>query len=96
MIFNGSNVISVQGTLSQRYYTITTSRKQSVQDFATRQENLLSDIEKFIDRRETKMTDIDPSIVGHYVRPLKNNYFKPCFMTPIDSANDQNIMGRVF
>ena len=39
---------------------------------------LLSDIEKFIDRSETKATDVDPSIVGQYVQPLKNNYFKPC------------------
>ena len=38
---------------------------------------LLSDIEKFIDQRETKATDVDPSIVGQHVRPLKNNYFKP-------------------
>ena len=33
-------------------------------------------IEKFIDRLETKMTDVDPSIVGQHVRPLENNYFK--------------------
>ena len=37
----------------------------------------LSDIEKFIDRRETKATDLDSSIVGQHVQPLKNNYFKP-------------------
>ena len=39
---------------------------------------LLSDIGKFIDRSETKTTDVDPSIVGQHVRRLKNNYFKPC------------------
>ena len=39
---------------------------------------LLYVIEKFINRLETKMTDIDPSIVGQHVPPLKNNYFKAC------------------
>ena len=33
-------------------------------------------IEKFIDQLETKMTDVDPSVVGQHVRPLENNYFK--------------------
>ena len=28
---------------------------------------LLSDLEKFIDRSETKTTDVDPSIVGQHV-----------------------------
>ena len=44
---------------------------------------LLSDIEKFIDRCETKTTDVDPSIVGQPVRPLKNNCFKPCSLTTL-------------
>ena len=34
---------------------------------------LLSVIEKFIDRLETKMVDVDPRLVGQHVRPLKNN-----------------------
>ena len=38
---------------------------------------LLSVIEKFIDRLETKLADVDPSLVEQHVRPLKNNYFKP-------------------
>ena len=42
---------------------------------------LLSDIEKLIDQRETKTTDVDASIVGQHVRPLKNNYFKPCLVS---------------
>ena len=33
-------------------------------------------IEKFIDQLETKMTDVDPSVVGQHVQPLENNYFK--------------------
>ena len=37
---------------------------------------LLSVIKKFIDRLETKMTDVDPSTIGQNVRPLKNNYFQ--------------------
>ena len=37
---------------------------------------LLSVVAKFIDWLETKMTDIDPSIVRQHVQPLKNNYFK--------------------
>ena len=32
----------------------------------------------------------DPSIVGQHVRPLKNNYFKPC---PNDIFNDADIPG---
>ena len=32
----------------------------------------LSVIENFIDQLETKMTNVDPSIVGQHVRPLKN------------------------
>ena len=35
-------------------------------------------IEKFIDRLETKKTDVDPSVAGQHVRSLKNNYFKAC------------------
>ena len=37
-------------------------------------------IEKIIDQLETKMTDIDPSVAGQHVRPLKNNYFKACHL----------------
>ena len=37
---------------------------------------LLSVIETFIDHLETKITDIDPSIVRQLFQPLKNNYFK--------------------
>ena len=39
---------------------------------------LLSVIEKVIDWLETKLADVDPSLVGQHVQPLKNNYFKPC------------------
>ena len=39
---------------------------------------LLSVIEKVIDRLETKLVDVDPSLVGQHVQPLKNNYCKPC------------------
>ena len=58
-------------------------REQSVlQDFSMRYENFdhffIMCIEKFIDQPETKMTDIDPSIVGQHVWPLKNNFFKAC------------------
>ena len=41
---------------------------------------LLPDVEKFIDWRENKMTDVDPSIVGQHVWPLKSNYFKSYYM----------------
>ena len=37
---------------------------------------LLYNIEKFFDQLETKMTNIDPSIVGQHVQTLKNDYFK--------------------
>ena len=40
---------------------------------------LLSVIKKFIDRFETKLGDLDSSLVGQHVRPLKNNYFKPWY-----------------
>ena len=40
--------------------------------------SLLSVAEKFIERLETKLADVDPSLVGQHVRPLKNNNFKPC------------------
>ena len=36
-------------------------------------------IEKYIDQLETKLADIDPSIVGQHARPLKNNYSKAYF-----------------
>ena len=35
-------------------------------------------IEKFINRLEAKMTNVDPSIVRQYIQLLKNKYFKPC------------------
>ena len=35
---------------------------------------LLSVIEKFIDWLETKMVDVDPSLVRQHVRPFKNNW----------------------
>ena len=40
-------------------------------------------IKKYIDRLETKMTDVDPSIVGQHVQPLKNNYFKIWFFVTV-------------
>ena len=52
--------------------------KTSVQDMKILMMFLLSVIEKFIDPLETKMTNIDPSIVGQHVWPSKNNYFKAC------------------
>ena len=39
---------------------------------------VLSVIEKIIDPLETRMTNVDPSIVRQHVRPLKNNYVKGC------------------
>ena len=54
-------------------------REQSLQDFGTRYKKILLYfiiIKKYIDRLETKMTDVDPSIVVQHVRPLKNNYFE--------------------
>ena len=50
--------------------------KTSLQDRKISAMFLLSVKEKFIDRLETKMTDVDPSVVWQYARPLKNNYFK--------------------
>ena len=38
-------------------------------------------MEKFIDRLETKMTDVEPSVVEQHVRPLENNYFKAWAVT---------------
>ena len=80
MIVHGSKVISVW---AYWVVVIVLSRpplEQSVQDFSTRYENFdvvfIICLEKLIDRLETKMTDVDPSIVGQHVRPLKNNYFK--------------------
>ena len=57
-------------------------REQSAQDLAMKCENFgdVLVIEKFIDRLETKMTDVDPSVVGQHVRPLENNYFKACWL----------------
>ena len=37
-------------------------------------------IEKFIGRLETKMTDVDPKVVGQHVQPLESNYFKACYV----------------
>ena len=46
----------------------------SVQDFSTKYENLdavfIICIEKFIDRLETKIIDLDPSIVGQHVKGM--------------------------
>ena len=85
MIVHGSKVNSVWASLSWCDCTIVLSRppcEQSVQDFSTRYENFdnffIICIEKLIDRPETKMTDVDPSLVGQHVQPLKNNYFKAC------------------
>ena len=51
-------------------------REQSLQDFGTRYKNF-DDVLIICYKKTywlTKMTDVDPSIVG----PLKNNYFKAC------------------
>ena len=45
--------------------------KTSQQDTKISTMFLLSVAEKFIYRPETEMTDVVPSIVGQYVRPLK-------------------------
>ena len=50
--------------------------KTSVRDMKILTVFLLSNIEKFFDQLETKMTNIDPSIVGQHVQTLKNDYFK--------------------
>ena len=56
--------------------------EKSLPDFGTRYKNfddvLIICYKKYIDWLEIKMTDVDPSIVGQHVRPLKNNYFKAC------------------
>ena len=52
---------------------------QSAQDLATKCKNfgnVFVVIEKFIDRLETKMTNVDPRVVGQHVQPLENNYLK--------------------
>ena len=45
---------------------------------------LLSVIEKFIDRLETKLADIDPSLMEQHVRPLKK------FSQPLTSLTYNN------
>ena len=51
--------------------------RTSLQDTKILTMFLLSVIEKFIDQLETKLANIDPSLVRQHVQPLKNNYFKP-------------------
>ena len=75
-LFHESKVISVWGSLSYCYYFITSCMCTISARLCYEILFLLSVIEKFIDQCETKMTDIDPSIVGQHVQPLKNNYFK--------------------
>ena len=80
MIVYGSKIVSVWASQSCSIVLSCPPREQSVQDFGTRYENFdnffIICYKKFIDYLETKMTNINPSIVRQLVQPLKNNYFK--------------------
>ena len=54
--------------------------KTLIQDTKILRMFLLLVIKKYINRIETKITDVDLSIVGQNVRPLENNYLKACLI----------------
>ena len=75
--------------------------KTSVRDMKILTIIVLSVIEKIIDPLETRMTNVDPSIVRQYVRPLKNNYvkgcktFKNCILGPKKDLLGQKKKGQI-